>query len=82
MTVDSRSRSSSFQVRSVVGLINLVNWEVGCVNVRGELGLEGRADAAKSVKLDATEELVVLDLISTTSAKAVLRIANEATTQD
>ena len=82
LTAGSRSRSRNFQVGSVVRLINLVNREVGCIDVGGEFGLEGCADTAKSVKFDSAEEFVALNLISTTTAKAVLCVANKAITQD
>lgn len=66
---------------SVVGLINLISREVSSINVRGELGLEGGTDTAKSIKFDTTEELVVFDLICTSTAKTVLGVADKAIAQ-
>jgi hypothetical protein len=82
LTISRGGRSSCSQVGSIIRLVNLVNREVGRVNVRGEFGLEGCPDAAKSVEFNSTEELVVLDLIRTTTAKADLCIANKAIARD
>lgn len=66
----------------VVCLINLINREIRRIDIGGEFGLEWRTDAAKGVEFNSTEEFVVLDFISTTTAEAVLRVANEAIIQD
>lgn len=66
----------------VIRLINLVNGEVGGINVRGEFRLEWCTNAAKGIKFNATEELVVLDFISTTTAKTIFRVANKAVRND
>lgn len=61
---------------SIVGLINLVSREVGRVDIRQELGLERRTDPAKSLKFDSAEEFVALDLVGSSMAKTVLRVAD------
>jgi hypothetical protein len=64
--------------RRVVRLVDLVGREVGRVDVGGEARLEGRADAAQAVELDAAEEGVVLNLVRAAAAEAVLRVADQA----
>lgn len=61
----------------IVGLINLIRWEVGSVNVRGKLWLERCTDAAKGVKLNTTEEAVILDFIGRDSTKTVFGVADK-----
>jgi hypothetical protein len=56
----------------VVSLINLISWEVCCINVGRQLGFEWRTDSAKSVKFDTTEEFVVFDFFCRNSSKAML----------
>lgn len=51
----------------VVGLVNLISREVGGVNIGLQLRLEWCANAAEGVEFNATEELVVLDLICTST---------------
>jgi hypothetical protein len=62
----------------VVCLVDLIRWEVGCVNVGGKLGLERCSNPAQSIEVNTAEELVCLDLISASPAQTVLSIANEA----
>ena len=62
--------------RRVIGLVDFISGEVGRVNVGGEARLERCADATQAVKLDATEEGMVLDLVCTSTAKTVLRVAD------
>jgi hypothetical protein len=66
-------------VRSaVVVLVDLVNREVLRVDVRLQLGLERRTDAAKAIPGYATEERMLLDLTGTTNAsKTVIGIADQ-----
>jgi hypothetical protein len=75
-------RSCSFEVRSIIGLINLISREVGRVDIRGEFGLEWGSDSAKSIELNSTEEFVVLNLICTSTAKTILGVANKAKRED
>lgn len=74
----SISNIGSLQMCSIICLVDFISWEVGGVNVRLQLRFKWRADTAKLIKLNATEELVVLDLIGTPTTKAVLRIADQA----
>jgi hypothetical protein len=64
-------------VSSIVGLINFIRWEVGCVDVGSEFGFEWCSNAAQAIEINTTEELVVLDLISTTPTQAILSIADK-----
>jgi hypothetical protein len=64
--------------RGVVRLVDLVGREVGRVDVGRQARLEGRADPAQAVELDAAEEGVVLDLVRAAAAEAVLRVADQA----
>ena len=74
----SRSSSRHLKMGSVVSLINLISWEVCCIDIGGQLGLEWGSDATKSVKFNSTEEFVVLDLICRNSSQAMFGITNEA----
>jgi hypothetical protein len=71
----------SFKVGSIVGLIDLVSWEIGCVNIRGQLGLEWCSNKAQTIEINASEEFVALNLIGTTSTKTIFSIANKARNQ-
>lgn len=62
----------------VVGLVDLVGGEVGRVDVGGQARLEGGADPAQAVELDAPKEVVALDLMGSASAETVLRVTDEA----
>lgn len=70
------------QRRAVVVLVNLIDGEVLGIDVRRQLGLEGRADAAQAVPLDAAEEGMRLDLVgavgAAVAAKTVLGVADES----
>jgi hypothetical protein len=70
-----------FKVGGVVGLIDLISWEIGGVNIRGQLGLEWCSNKAQAIEINASEELVALDLIGTTATKSVLSIANKTKDQ-
>lgn len=63
---------------SIVGLVNLVRWEVGCVDIGLQFRLEGGANTAKCVELYTAEELVGLDFVRTATAKAVFGVTNHA----
>lgn len=67
--------------RRVVLLRDLVDGEVLRVDGRGQLGLEGRADRAQRVPVDAAEEGVLLDLGGAAQvAEAVMGVADETVT--
>jgi hypothetical protein len=53
---------------TVIVLVDFVYREVLCINVRLQLGLERSANTAKAVPLDATEEGMLLNLVSTVGA--------------
>lgn len=72
----ARLKSLSLENSGVVCLINFVCWEVGCVDVGGESGLEWRSDASQAVEIDTTEECVALELMGATSPKSILSIAH------
>lgn len=60
-------------------LRDLVDGEVGRVDLRRQLGLEGRADAAQRGPVDAAEERVRLDLErAACRAETVWGVADEA----
>lgn len=61
----------------VIGLVNLVDWEVGHIDVGGQLGLKWSADGTKLIKINTTEELVVLDLLCIDTSKAILGVADK-----
>lgn len=61
----------------IVSLINLIRREVSRVDVGCKFGLEGGTNTAKSVEFDSTEELVVFDLISTSTAQADLGVTDQ-----
>lgn len=63
---------------SVVGLIDLVCGEIGSVDSTRKAWLEGSADPAKRVKLNATEEGVALDLVRAATTETILGVDNEA----
>jgi len=56
----------------VIGLVDFICREVGRVDVGIQLRLEGCANAAEGIEFNATEELVGLDFIRTTTTKAIL----------
>ncbi len=58
------------------GALEVLGGEVGGIDLGGELGLEGGADAAQAVEVDAREEGVVLDLGGAGAAQAVLGVAD------
>ena len=62
----------------IVGLINLISWEVCRIDVRGELRLERCTYAAKRIEVNSSEELVVLDLLGRNSPKSMFGVANKA----
>jgi hypothetical protein len=70
-----------FKVGGIVGLIDLISWEIGGVNIRGQLGLEWCSNKAQAIEINASEELVALDLIGTTATKSVFSIANKTKDQ-
>jgi hypothetical protein len=82
LTICRSGRSCSLEVRSIIGLINLISRKVGGVDVRAELGLEWGSDSAKSIELNSTEEFVVLNLICTSTAKTILGVANKTKRED
>jgi hypothetical protein len=62
-----------------VVLINLINREVGCIDVRVQLRLKRCPDSAQGMPVDAAEEGMLLDLASATNAaKAMFGIADQA----
>jgi hypothetical protein len=68
----------SAQGSTVVGLWNLVDGEVLCVDCRREFGLEGSADTTELVPDNATEEGMLLDLSATSkTTQAVIGITNQ-----
>jgi hypothetical protein len=70
----------SAHLRRCVDLGDLVNREVLSIDGTGELGLERSANLAQTIPIDAAEEVVFLQLGSTTHvAKTVLGVADEAT---
>jgi len=73
----SPSSLSSPQQRSVVGLVDLVSGEVGCVDVRCQSRLERCPNPTEAIKLDTTEERMALDFMSTAPTKTILRVADE-----
>lgn len=74
--------SLSTEGGAVVVLVDFVNGEVLCVDVRLQLGLKRRADAAQTVPLHATEEGMLLDFVgamgTTMAAQTMLGIADQA----
>jgi hypothetical protein len=70
-----------FDVGGVVSLIDLISWEVGGVNVGRQFGFKWSSNAAKSIKFDTTEELVVLDFIRRNTSETMFRITNKTVAQ-
>jgi hypothetical protein len=64
----SRLRSLCPVSSAVVVLVNLVNREVLCINVRLQFGLERCTDASQTIPRDTTEERMLLDFAGTTDA--------------
>jgi hypothetical protein len=62
------SSSGSLKMGCVVGLIDLIRWEVGRIDIGIQFGFERGTNAAKSVKFNTAEEFVILDLISADTA--------------
>jgi len=62
-------------------LINLISWEVCCINVRSELGFERCTNPTKSFKFYTTEKFVILDLFGGDSTKAMFGITDKAKTK-
>lgn len=65
-----------------VFLRNLINREVGHIDVRAKARLEGRTDAPQLIPDDTAEEWVILDLLgasvlATFAADTVVRITQE-----
>lgn len=68
------------ELSRVVDLRDFVDWEVLCIDIALELGLERSADLAETIPIDAVEERVVLQLLSSTNtSEAVGRVADETT---
>jgi hypothetical protein len=60
-----------------VVLVNLIDGEVGSVDVRVQLGLEWRSDPTQRMPVDATEEGVLLDFASASNAaEAMFRVTD------
>lgn len=75
----ARSLGLSAHLGRGVDLRDLIDGEVLSVDAAGELGLERRADLAKTVPVDAAKERVLLQLGGTSHvAESVLRVADEA----
>lgn len=74
----SSCRSSSLlQMGCVVRLVDLVSGEVGGVNVGGKLGFKRCSNPTQAIEVNATEKLVRLDLVGTSSPKTILGVAYE-----
>lgn len=56
------------QNRSIVGLVDFISREVRGVDIGRQPRFEWRPNAAKAVKLDASEKRVALDLMCSTSS--------------
>lgn len=68
----------STQSSAVVGLWNLIDGEVLCVDCRRKLGLEGSADTTKLIPDHTVEEGMLLDLSATSKAtEAVVGITDQ-----
>lgn len=68
----------STQSSAVVGLRDLVDGEVLCIDCRRKFGLEGSTDTAKLIPDNAMEEGMLLDLSATSKAtKAVVGITDQ-----
>lgn len=67
--------------RAVIRLIDFIEREIGHVDIGLKAGLERRADAAKTVPIDAAEEIMGFDLRGTgvagSGAEAVVCGAKE-----
>lgn len=68
----------SLEQCGVIRLVDLVRREVCGIDSGCKTGLEGRTDAAQAVELDAAEEGVALDFMSTTATETVLSVADKA----
>lgn len=68
----------SLEMSSSIGLVDLIDREVGGIDVGREPGLEWCTNAAKAVEVNAAEEGVSLDFIRRDPAQAVLRVTNKA----
>ena len=62
----------------VVRLIDLVGGEVCRVDGRRKTRLKGSTDPTETFKLDAAEEVVMLDLVGAAATQTVLGVADEA----
>lgn len=69
------------EMGGIVRLVNLIGWEVCSIYVGGEFWLKGCSDASQSVKVDPSEELVVLDLTCTSTTQSVFCVANKTIVQ-
>jgi hypothetical protein len=77
--LNARGSLLLLQYRSIISLINLIGREVSSVDVGGKLWLEWCADVAEPFKVNTSEELVFLDLLSTSTTKTILSVADKAT---
>jgi hypothetical protein len=66
-------------MRGIIRLVDFVNWEIRRVNIGGKFGFERRTDFSQLVEDDTTEKWMSFNLCSTTTAKAVFRVADETT---
>lgn len=66
------------QLSSGIGLINLIDREVGGVNVGCQPWLEWSSDPTKAVKIDPLEEYMVFDLVCTSTSETILRVTDQA----
>jgi hypothetical protein len=75
----SRLRSLCPVGGAVVVLVDLINREVLCVNVRLQLRLERCTDASQAIPRDTAEEGMLLDFArSTNAAETVVSVADQA----
>jgi hypothetical protein len=61
----------------IISLINLIRREVRGIDIRRELRLKWRTNTTKGIKLNTTEEFVILDLICTSTAKSILSVTDK-----
>lgn len=72
----SRSRSiRSPEASRSVGLINLVDREVLCVDGRCQAWAEWRTDSTKALEVDSSEERMEFNFVGASSSETVFRIA-------
>jgi hypothetical protein len=70
----------SFEDSGIVRLVNLVGWEVRRVDIRRKARLKWCSDAPQAVKVNASEEGVILEFMRAASSKTVLRVAHHTVT--